>query len=62
MNSLQFGVPFSCHLGIVHVKDGFHFLKGWSLILVIVLCPVYEIVSIFVLLAAFNSLGFLYLL
>jgi len=60
MNSLQFGVPFSCHLGIVHVKDGFHFLKGWYL--VICLCPVYEIVSISVLLAAFNSLGFLYLL
>jgi len=61
MGSLQFGVPFSCHLGIVHVKDGFHFLKGWFL-LVIFLCPAYEIVSISVLLAAFNSLGFLYLL
>jgi len=61
MNSLQFGVPFSCHLDIVRVKDSFHFLKGWSL-LFIFLCPVYEIVSIFVLLAAFNSLGFLYLL
>lgn len=60
MNSLQFDVPFSCHLGIVHVKVGFHFLKGWSL--VIFLSPVYEIVSIFVLLAAFNRLGFLYLL
>jgi hypothetical protein len=61
MHSLRFGVPFSGHLGIVHVKDGFHFLKGWSLH-VIFLCPVYEIVSISVLLAAFNRLGFLYLL
>jgi Na+/H+ antiporter NhaD/arsenite permease-like protein len=61
MKSLRFGVPFSCHLGIVHVKDGFHFFfNRWSL--VIFLCPLCEIVSIFVLLAAFDSLGFLYLL
>lgn len=59
MKSLQFGVPFSCHLG-VHVKDCFLFLNGWSL--VIFLCPLCEIVSVFVLLAAFDSLGFLYLL